>query len=161
MNIFILDEDKTKSAQFYVDRHVVKIILEATQLLCNKHYAYPSMLNKIPYSLTHRNHPLTHWVCQTEGNYMWLCEFALELCKEYTYRYGRIHKCESIIKLLKENSVYEFPKKLYTTPHYLAMPEKYKNSNPVKAYRDYYNGEKRHLFKWTKRKVPQWIKNEI
>jgi hypothetical protein len=38
-----------------------------------------------------------------------------------------------------------------------AMPDFYKQSNSVSAYRQYYFQEKSHLFKWTKRDVPEWV----
>ena len=38
MNIFILDEDIDKCAEYHVDKHVVKMILESAQLLCTAHW---------------------------------------------------------------------------------------------------------------------------
>ena len=38
-----------------------------------------------------------------------------------------------------------------------AMPEQYRCDDAIKAYRDYYNGDKRHLFNWKNRTVPEWI----
>lgn len=35
MNIFVLDLDITKCAEYHCDKHVVKMILETTQLLNN------------------------------------------------------------------------------------------------------------------------------
>lgn len=37
MNIFYLDTDPTKAAQYMTDRHVVKMILESAQLLSTAH----------------------------------------------------------------------------------------------------------------------------
>jgi len=38
-----------------------------------------------------------------------------------------------------------------------AMPEQYKvPGDPVKAYRNYYMGEKRHFASWTHRRPPEW-----
>ena len=37
MNIFYLDEDVQKCAEYHVDRHVVKMILEYAQLLSTAH----------------------------------------------------------------------------------------------------------------------------
>lgn len=46
MNIFLLDLDPTKAAQAHVDKHVVKMILEACQLLYTAHWVihYPHLL---------------------------------------------------------------------------------------------------------------------
>ena len=55
------------------------------------------------YKFTHRNHPCAVWARESEENYKWLCNLGLELCKEYTARYERTHKTESIIKFLAKN----------------------------------------------------------
>jgi len=34
MNIFYLDKDPVKAAQYSCDKHVVKMILESAQMLC-------------------------------------------------------------------------------------------------------------------------------
>ena len=34
MNLFYLDEDMDKCAEYHVDKHIVKMPLEAAQLLC-------------------------------------------------------------------------------------------------------------------------------
>ena len=34
MNLFYLDEDLDKCAEYHVDKHVNKMILEAAQILC-------------------------------------------------------------------------------------------------------------------------------
>lgn len=37
------------------------------------------------------------------------------------------------------------------------MPDKYKVDSVVESYRNYYIGDKSNLFKWTKRKIPEWV----
>jgi hypothetical protein len=88
MNIFFLDEDPTLSAQYHVDKHVVKMILETAQLLCGVHHATSQITDQVPYKLSHKNHPCAIWARTSLSNYLYLCELGLELCKEYTYRYG-------------------------------------------------------------------------
>jgi hypothetical protein len=46
MNIFLLDLDPKKAAQAHADKHVVKMLLEACQLLYTAHwaFAYPNLL---------------------------------------------------------------------------------------------------------------------
>ena len=46
MNIFLLDLDPKKAAQYHADKHVVKMLLEACQLLYTAHwvFAYPTLL---------------------------------------------------------------------------------------------------------------------
>ena len=38
MNLFYLDKDLDKAAQFHVDKHIVKMPLEAAQILCTTIY---------------------------------------------------------------------------------------------------------------------------
>ena len=40
MNIFILDEDLDKCAEYHVDKHIVKMPLEAGQMLCTVHWTH-------------------------------------------------------------------------------------------------------------------------
>ena len=37
MNIFYLDKDPKKAAEYSCDKHVVKMILESAQMLCTAH----------------------------------------------------------------------------------------------------------------------------
>lgn len=72
-----------------------------------------------------------------------------ELNKEYKFRYNRKnnHKAFDIACKLPLPNIPD----IGLTPFVLAMPDKYKQKNSVKAYREYYLNEKQKLFKWTKR----------
>ena len=74
MNIFILDEDPKKCAEYHNDKHVVKMILESAQLLCGVHHMVESGLD-VPYGLSHKNHPCSIWARECIENYVWLCDF--------------------------------------------------------------------------------------
>jgi hypothetical protein len=80
------------------------------------------------------------------------------LCKEYTHRYGKVHKCEAVIDdcflNIPDTSCF---KTIYKTPHTQAMDIIYRMSSPVLAYRNYYNQAKSHLHSWKNRPVPVWI----
>lgn len=161
MNIFFLDFDPKKCAQYHTNKHVVKMILEHVQLLCSAHHVCGSQNKqfKIPYKLTHKNHPSAIWTRKSIHNYLFLIKLTEELCKEYTFRYKKIHKCQQYLVLLKEN-LPNIQNKEEFTPPLQAMPDMYKDSNDcVEAYRHYYFFEKQHLFEWKDRSVPQWIKD--
>ena len=96
MNIFILDTDPKLCAQYHNDKHVVKMILETAQLLCGVHHMLETKL-EIPYKLSHKNHPCSIWVRECLENYVWLCDLGIELCLEYTHRYGKRHNSHAII----------------------------------------------------------------
>ena len=151
MNIFVLDLNPIKAVKYHNDRHCVKMILETTQLLSTA-LPYLDQGRVGPYKSTHINHPCSVWTRTCRGNYHWLWKLGIALCEEYTFRYGKIHKCEAYLRDLRLSK--SNPRKM--TPFAQAMPEEYRNSNAVKAYRAYYRGEKRHLAKWTNREMPYW-----
>lgn len=162
MNIFFLDNNIKKCAEYHVDKHVVKMILETSQLLCGSHWMTKKDDYFIPYKLCHKNHPCSKWARHSLSNYFYLCELGLELSKEYSYRYGKKHKSEQVIEWSIENHP-NIPDEGFTTPP-LAMPDKYKSSDVVESYRNYYIGEKYSFAKWKKREIPPWFKlknNEV
>ena len=75
--------------------------LETTQMLCTAINIYGGTT---PYKSTHRNHPSNLWCRATRKNWLWLHEHGMALCKEYTARYGKVHKCEAILKDIKERA---------------------------------------------------------
>lgn len=155
MNLFVLDHDFEKNSEYHVDKHVVKMILEASQLLCT---AFWEQGIPAPYKATHKNHPCSVWVRESEGNFNWCVSYAFALCFEYKHRYGKIHKCRdnALSYIIANKNKLTFPN-LKLTPFALAMPDQYKDNDAVKAYRNYYLGEKRHLFSWKNRPTPDWI----
>tara|TARA_R110000803_G_scaffold74903_5_gene139126 strand:+ start:3593 stop:4066 length:474 start_codon:yes stop_codon:yes gene_type:complete len=155
MNIFVLDEDVKLAAQYHNNKHVVKMVLETAQLLCGVHHVIENELD-VPYRLSHKNHPCSIWARECIENYIWLCDFGIELAKEYTHRYDKRHKCQDIIEWCIENK----PNLLENgdlTPFALAMPEDYKTDDPVESYRRYYILDKPHIADWKKRDKPEWF----
>lgn len=157
MNIFFLHFNPRICAQLHVDKHVIKMILETCQLLCS---AVHLCGDYTPcYKLTHKNHPCSKWVRESSYNYNWLCKLGLELCYEYTYRYGKIHKCQKYITDLKDRPP-NLPNKGLTKPAQ-AMPDLYKIKNIVESYRYYYVYEKNELLCWrgkiSGREQPIWV----
>ena len=157
MNIFFLHFDAKTCVQLYVDKHVLKMIIETLQLLCGVHHMTMTQTStyKPKYKLTHKNHPCAKWTRASLSNYKWLCELGIELCKEYTFRYEKIHKCQSIIEDLTENlpNIIDIG---FLSP-YQAMPDMYRDEDPIEAYKQYYIFEKNHIHKWKKRKIPDFI----
>lgn len=149
MNAFILDVDLKTNVQMHCDAHVVKIILESAQMASTAYREISGM--DAPYRSTHKNHPVTQWARQTYPNFIWMCNYGLELCKEYTFRYGKIHKTQSVLEWLKSNSNNLSVLGGDLTPPYQAMPDEYKQERTwlgaVQAYRDYYNKVKRFEMK--------------
>ena len=153
MNIFFLDSDPGTASKYHVDKHVVKMPLETAQMLCTVHWKNNS---EAPYKATHLKHPSTLWAGQSLENYLWLCNLGKELCKEYTFRYGKRHKCEDIIDWATENLPTFENKQEFILP--LAMPDDFKvENNLIESYRNYYRDGKKHLHKWTNRNQQNWI----
>jgi hypothetical protein len=176
MNIFQIDKDPIQSAMWMVDKHVVKMILETAQLLSTAHrildgteytdktktgrnvkrWRLPDDREQHLYSATHINHPSAVWCRASNNNYNWLYCHFLGLLAEYTYRYGKHHKCEAMTEWLMRP-----PQSIaigYLTPVTPAMPDEYKvPHDSVSSYRNYYRVAKARMHKWTKREVPEWI----
>ncbi|WP_353272780.1 pyrimidine dimer DNA glycosylase/endonuclease V [Wolbachia endosymbiont (group A) of Urophora cardui] len=168
MNIFILDENPVIAAQMLCDKHIVKMPLETAQLLSsvfsmalkapNPFVSITNQNIEVPYKLTHKNHPCSLWARQSKGNFYWLIGYGKELCKEYTWRYKRKHKSEEVINLCDSNKDLLIFQSTSMQAFIQALPDRYKCTNPVKAYREYYLHEKMRFAKWEKgRKAPDWI----
>jgi hypothetical protein len=154
MNIFILDEDIERCAQYHCDQHVVKMILESAQMLC-------TALNKkghtTPYRSTHVKHPCVLWVEESFDNFCWLSELAVELNREYRFRFARNtdHKSMAVISAISQFR-YE---RAGLTEFAQAMPDEFKvPGDAVAAYRQFYLAEKMGFAKWTRRELPYWVK---
>jgi len=161
MNIFVLCLDTKKCAEYHVDRHVVKMIIELAQLLCSAHIILDGVteIEGTPiYKLTHKNHPCAIWTRQSSSNYEWLYSLFYDLCEEYTFRYGKIHLCETKLRDVLVFTPNNIPK-TGLTDFALAMPDEYKTNDPVESYRNYYRMGKAHLSSWKKRPVPEWYNN--
>lgn len=160
MNIFILDEDVKTCAQYHCDKHVVKMVLETAQLLSSAHRLLDGNERGDElglYKVTHVNHPCSIWVRTSSANYAWAHKLLQQLVEEYTRRYGRVHKVESSGLLgalsvpprrLPKGELSKFPQ---------AMPEQYRSTDPVSAYRSYYVAEKARFARWKLGNQPEWF----
>jgi hypothetical protein len=128
------------------------MILETAQLLCGTHWV---LGKEAPYKLSHKNHPCSIWVRESFSNYLYLCELGLELCYEYTHRYGKRHKSQEIIEwcLANKPRINDIG---FTEPP-KAMPDEYKTNSVVQSYRNYYMGAKSGFAVWKNRSTPNWF----
>ena len=158
MNVFFLDWDVEKNAQYHCDKHVVKMILETAQLLCGVHHMTSNETDYVPYKLSHKNHPCAIWARESLTNYLYLGELGLELSREYTYRYGKKHKSQEIIEwcLVNKPQITDIG---FTIPP-KAMPDEYKTQDVIESYRKYYLGAKKTFLTWKERQVPDWVMSE-
>lgn len=174
--------DPRQAAAWHCDRHVVKMLLESTQLLWTAWHLLSSgenvtdrtrLLETAPRALssgkpgyrpTHKNHPCAVWVRASTANYRWLVALARALAEEYHFRWPaaaeqqRPHACEAHVEWLATHEPMGLPIGPLTWPA-LAMPAEYKISqSPTACYKAYYLGQKREqgLLVYTRRARPAW-----
>ncbi len=166
MNIFYLHTDRDMNAQYHVDRHVVKMPIETTQMLSTVlrerfNIVAPTDGPGRVYKSVYITHPCTRWVGETYDNFMWTWFFGVALCDEYQYRYGKVHGCRQVLSTIADlqPSADSWPEGRELTYRPKCVAPEYKRFDHVIAYRLQYIHKKTRLFAWTKRPVPHWIKN--
>lgn len=183
INIFYLHHEPIDCAAMHNDKHTIKMILEYAQLLSTAHryldgtltvslsdsgrkrqtYTLDSNLDAILYRATHINHPSAVWVRKGVQHYHWLYSLLVALCKEYTFRYGKVHKVEreglmDALRVTPKN----IPQDTYWSEPTPAMPDEVKvEGNSIASYRAYYINNKTHLASWrgkiNSRNTPDWF----
>ena len=149
MNIFVVDYNPVVAARMLCDKHVVKMVLESAQIL--------STINGGPYKPTHSSHPCVLWASANRTNYNWLVRHALELCNEYTARYGRVHKSQAVIERLAQSPSH-IP--VGASCFVQCMPDQYKHADTVTAYRQYYHS-KADFAVWRLGNEPYWWQDPL
>lgn len=142
------------------------MILESCQLLYTAHWSAaqgpPPMIEYAKqngYKPTHPNHPCSLWLLESLDNYRWLVSLAWELCREYTFRYKKRHACEEHLEWLTYVEPIGLLSHGFTKPRQ-AMPEEYKHSDSVRAYRMYYIHAKTRIATYTRRHRPHWMPSQ-
>lgn len=157
MNLFVLDTNPLRAARMQCDTHVVKMTLEAAQLLSTCHRLLGSDADGWAYQITHEHHPCRKWVSECTANYRWAYQYFKGCAREYTYRYGKVHRSWRILADPLSKPPTGLPRRAERTPFALAMPDKYKQPDAVAAYRAYYLGDKADLLLYTRRQRPEWM----
>ena len=162
MNIFYLDKCPVKAAQVQYNKHVVKMILESAQMLCTAHHCYGDkyQVENVPYKQAHLNHPSTVWTRRSKSTYMWLYNHMIALGDEYKKRYGKTHlsitKCKDFLAIpprhIQGDDWCQPPQ---------AMPDEYKDECSIKAYWNYYIGEKHIVANPNKEKIYKQIPEAV
>lgn len=175
MNIFFLSKYPHEIADMYCDQHVVKIILEICQMLYTAWFFsgdYHIVENNAPYKKSkdargyrpaHKGHPMTMWVASSRENYIFAADIALALAEEYTRRFNnKIHSCEEHALWLRNNIPTFYEQRISDKAYYATddipdgltpipecMPEKYKTTSIIDAYKKYYSMEKMKFARFT------------
>jgi hypothetical protein len=153
MNIFFLDKNPRKCAEYYMDRHM-KILLEIAQLLCTA-YHRNGYDGDMPYrELDKRmNIRVQRWVYENSENFKFALRLGWCIFAEHYYRYGNEHSCGRILEWVEEH-----PLELPDGKLYFLTQSGYEKLEPIKSNRQYMIECKRHLAVWTKRETPHWWK---
>lgn len=164
MNIFALHENSTIAAQMHCDKHVVKMIVEHSQILCTALELNGVDKQYLPYRPCFHHHPSTKWAAYSLENYLWTLHCTMALCDEYTYRYGKEHKtrqvvvtCAELVKSVtfQNTGRTEFARAIKKDVYpQLLDTDLYPTS--VQAYRAYYLIDKQRFARWTRRSAPDW-----
>lgn len=152
------------AAEWHIAKHIVKMPLEMAQMLCTAHrlcdgeeytelsaggrnmkrWRLSDDRDGVLYKAAYVNHPCSLWIRESISNYEWAIDHFCGLLDTYTNRYGKEHKSGQLLPWLAKA-----PKSIAQsamTPFAQAMPDQYKNQCAVTAYRNYYVGDKAHLF---------------
>jgi len=175
MNIFFISMSAKQCAKWHANIHIVKMIVETAQLLCNVHHRQKELClkpymkrSRIPYkdsAAGHRKLGSMIWVGNSLGNYRWAVEMGLELCAEYNRGRGRAagkttkHKTQKVLEWLQRHEpTFKTQRRTPVRPKHLAMPDKLKKAaTSVECYRDYYYSKRRTMtMVWTPKVAPKW-----
>lgn len=180
MNIFYLDKDPRQCAEWMVDSHVVKMILETAQLLSTAHryidgievqlelekdgkvrkkkvWVLDDERNDVLYACTHVNHPSAIWCRESVENYNWLVDHLHALGQEYTHRYGKRHATIEKCFYPLQSPPHGLRNWDWTKPPSAMADEYIISEDPIVNYRNYYKNGKSSLHKWKNRDKPEWI----
>ncbi len=189
MNIFILSHEHhpakhyLEQARYHCDKHVIKMILESSQMLCTTLVQAPIIGSRIcenlhssapckPLAAGMSKHPCVEWTKKSVINFNYLARLAYALCNEHQYRYplSAEHEHMSWLKYLCE----ELDDLGY--PVHNPLPEVFavavkdpvlrttsaKHYEAVEMYRNYYFQDKYAFATWKGRKEPiWWLQREV
>jgi len=158
MNLFILSLLQSECAEYMIDKHVHKILLEAVQMLCTAIHVLTETCDPNLYRMAHKNHPVSKWCRESRENFIWTLDLVDALHEEWQFRHDhvKVHKSYLVALYIREHIPTNFPT-TGLTPFALAMPDQYKTSDPVESYRAYYKGDKASIATWKKRSKPKWF----
>lgn len=177
MNLFLLSLNPQENAEMHCDQHVVKMILEGTQIICTVLHIDSALETYMPRSLTkeetyrvrsmaasrsgwykptHVNHPLVIWARSSLENFQFVKDYVHALHQEYRWRYKKeSHRSGKLCETLPSPT--HIPSNHSTMEFVLCMPDECKvGSEPVESYRSFYK-VKKSFAKYKHRPIPSWL----
>ena len=161
MNRFIIEDTPEKIAYSLCDKHIVKMPLEETQMLCTAiwHHAPDYAEENKFYLPVHENHPCNIWARETSGNFLFAWLLARSMFWEYTRRYKRKHDSQKHMNPLF-NAIKYLPSGRQTKhPQCFSGHDDLKTDEffPIKAYRNFYIRDKSKIAKYRFSERPSWF----
>lgn len=102
MNLFVPSPSIEISVESLDDKRVVKMVLETAQVLSTAIRLHDPETTMPVYKMTHKNHPVSIWVRRTHDNYKYTLDYFVKICNEYTHRFGKVHKSQSLLPYFVE-----------------------------------------------------------
>jgi hypothetical protein len=165
VNFFYLDINPKICAQYYCNKHIIKIPIEIAQILSKVHYELKS---NIDYDKIYKNSSVVKntlgpyiWIKESLDNYIWACRLGLELINEYKFRYNKeTFKTQIIIEILLNNlpNLPKIGKTKFISTNQFDMFQ-FISNDPVICARYNYCEMKCANDIWTNRKEPYWFEN--
>jgi hypothetical protein len=165
VNFFYLDIDPKICAQYYCNKHIIKIPIEIAQILSKVHYEFKS---GIDYNKIYKNSLVVKntlgpyiWITQSLDNYIWTCNLGLELVNEYKFRYNKTtFKTQIIIETLLNNlpNLPKIGKTKFIGTNQFDMFQ-FISDDPIICARYNYCEMKCSNDIWTNRQKPDWFEN--
>lgn len=177
MNIFYLDKDPKKCAEYHCDQHCVKMIIEYAQIMSTTHrvldgqeyykknksnhkvraWRLNDLREKTLYQAGFYHHPCVIWTEESLENYNYLYQLFCALCDEFQRRYGKKHLTDIKLRHILKTPPQNIESKGFTKPA-LAMPDECKKNDAIEAYKEFYRINKIKFAKWEHGQKPNWIK---
>ena len=171
MQMFALDANPRKSAEFLCDAHVRVICREVAMLLSNWYYwNVPESRPMLPYKPMSVNQPLSR---QMDSNFVrrWAFDYSEEIFKEFVYRFNKVHvSYEKFVALKAAREKFD-PGMNHGTDCAFGFTIVEKNGGiypgyplmkVVELYRNYYWKKLNDMkvpVSYTKRMPPDWLKD--
>jgi hypothetical protein len=185
MNVYVLDEDPKKAAEYHCDIHAKSEILTCVQMLSSVHWlallieepeencnfitkrsAQNYLENKYhvghprrpPYKMTHLEIPIIKWIASNKKNYLWVVELLKNLDIEFQKRYKKKHKSALHINWLEKNIPSCCEEDDEPIKFLNNVPEDFILDNVVESYRNYYKKGKTKIAVWDRSEnKPYWF----
>jgi hypothetical protein len=163
MQLCALDQSPIFNARYHHNKDIRQLPLYIASVLCSshRHFSEQSSINpellKI-YPLLAQEDVWMSWAVQSPANYLWLYATGMAFCEEFTHRFQKACAARPIISACAALPIVQRGTGMTDFPH---PPATSRNPNvldtePVGAFRQFYQREYADQATWTPRTPPKW-----